>query len=249
MIADHDLPPRALFLMSTSSCFSLRRSSCSSSLTSMVLFVNTTSTKQKGRHKQHLQTALGGYPVLIVTNMKRNVGAISLASVCLLSSCLNYGSALVPPTYASHRAIRVALRAGVNGDDPINGDIPVNGEVPINGDAIYNRFVNEPTGYSTDSGYSPFLTKREQRNRKREEDEKEQNEDGYEGRKQSFMRRLLGLPQAAWERVLPERAQEPGTLILVRHGESLWNRNQTFTGWADADLSEKGVREVEHAAR
>jgi len=42
---------------------------------------------------------------------------------------------------------------------------------------------------------------------------------------------------------------EPGTLILVRHGESSWNANKTFTGWADPDLSVQGYREVEHAAR
>lgn len=42
---------------------------------------------------------------------------------------------------------------------------------------------------------------------------------------------------------------EPGTLILVRHGESVWNANKTFTGWADPDMSERGFREVEHAAR
>ena len=42
---------------------------------------------------------------------------------------------------------------------------------------------------------------------------------------------------------------QPGTLILVRHGESLWNFNKTFTGWCDVDLSDLGTREVEHAAR
>ena len=42
---------------------------------------------------------------------------------------------------------------------------------------------------------------------------------------------------------------QPGNLILVRHGESEWNANKTFTGWADPDLSEQGVRETEHAAR
>lgn len=46
-----------------------------------------------------------------------------------------------------------------------------------------------------------------------------------------------------------KRRKEPGTLILVRHGESLWNANKTFTGWSDPDLSEQGKREVEHAAR
>ena len=42
---------------------------------------------------------------------------------------------------------------------------------------------------------------------------------------------------------------KPGTLILVRHGESEWNFNGTFTGWVDVDLSARGQRELEHAAR
>lgn len=45
------------------------------------------------------------------------------------------------------------------------------------------------------------------------------------------------------------QSRPPGTLILVRHGESLWNFNKTFTGWCDVDLSDLGTREVEHAAR
>lgn len=34
------------------------------------------------------------------------------------------------------------------------------------------------------------------------------------------------------------------TLVLVRHGESEWNRENRFTGWTDVDLSEKGVEEA-----
>ena len=41
----------------------------------------------------------------------------------------------------------------------------------------------------------------------------------------------------------------PGTLILVRHGESEWNSAKKFTGWTDVDLNQRGKREVEHAAR
>lgn len=41
----------------------------------------------------------------------------------------------------------------------------------------------------------------------------------------------------------------PGTLILVRHGESEWNHRKLFTGWVDVDLSERGIQEIEHAAR
>jgi len=37
-------------------------------------------------------------------------------------------------------------------------------------------------------------------------------------------------------------------LVLLRHGESIWNRDNRFTGWADVDLSEKGVGEAHRAA-
>ncbi|MFI7679937.1 phosphoglyceromutase [Actinophytocola sp. NPDC049390] len=35
-----------------------------------------------------------------------------------------------------------------------------------------------------------------------------------------------------------------GTLILLRHGESLWNAENLFTGWVDVALSEKGTAEA-----
>tara|TARA_B100000676_G_scaffold287424_1_gene317940 strand:- start:1037 stop:1639 length:603 start_codon:yes stop_codon:yes gene_type:complete len=38
-----------------------------------------------------------------------------------------------------------------------------------------------------------------------------------------------------------------GRLILIRHGQSVWNAENRFTGWTDVDLSEKGVREAERA--
>jgi 2,3-bisphosphoglycerate-dependent phosphoglycerate mutase len=37
-------------------------------------------------------------------------------------------------------------------------------------------------------------------------------------------------------------------LVLLRHGESIWNRENRFTGWTDVDLSEKGVAEAKRAA-
>lgn len=37
-------------------------------------------------------------------------------------------------------------------------------------------------------------------------------------------------------------------LVLLRHGESTWNRENRFTGWTDVDLSETGVREAQRAA-
>ena len=39
------------------------------------------------------------------------------------------------------------------------------------------------------------------------------------------------------------------SLILIRHGESVWNRAQRFTGWADIDLTEVGVAQMQIAGR
>jgi 2,3-bisphosphoglycerate-dependent phosphoglycerate mutase len=39
------------------------------------------------------------------------------------------------------------------------------------------------------------------------------------------------------------------TLVLLRHGESTWNKDNRFTGWTDVDLSEQGLAEAREAAR
>jgi 2,3-bisphosphoglycerate-dependent phosphoglycerate mutase len=39
------------------------------------------------------------------------------------------------------------------------------------------------------------------------------------------------------------------TLVLLRHGESVWNRENRFTGWTDVDLSERGLEEARAAGR
>ena len=38
-------------------------------------------------------------------------------------------------------------------------------------------------------------------------------------------------------------------LVLLRHGESIWNKENRFTGWTDVDLSEKGIREAKQAGQ
>jgi len=38
-------------------------------------------------------------------------------------------------------------------------------------------------------------------------------------------------------------------VVLLRHGESVWNKKNFFTGWTDVDLSEKGVEEAHTAAK
>jgi len=38
-------------------------------------------------------------------------------------------------------------------------------------------------------------------------------------------------------------------IVLLRHGESTWNKENRFTGWTDVDLSEKGVSEGHRAGK
>lgn len=38
-------------------------------------------------------------------------------------------------------------------------------------------------------------------------------------------------------------------LVLLRHGESTWNRENKFTGWTDVELSEKGKQEAHNAGK
>lgn len=38
-------------------------------------------------------------------------------------------------------------------------------------------------------------------------------------------------------------------LVLVRHGESVWNKENRFTGWTDVELSENGIKEAKEAGR
>ena len=66
-------------------------------------------------------------------------------------------------------------------------------------------------------------------------------DDGY-GSKQSIASNTKWLEQF-------EKPADPGTLILIRHGESGWNKRELFTGWVDVDMSDRGVLEIEHAAR
>lgn len=38
-------------------------------------------------------------------------------------------------------------------------------------------------------------------------------------------------------------------LVLLRHGESIWNKEDRFTGWTDVDLSDRGIDEAKQAGK
>lgn len=131
---------------------------------------------------------------------------------------------------------------------------------------ISSVFFNSPpqeiirNGYSMPGkkdGYSAFLERTEPRWMKKmnkleryEKGDKDMEEDGYgqmQRRQQTLLQKALRIPYNVARAAirLVERKpllKEPGTLILVRHGESEWNRNKTFTGWADPGTT-TGARE------
>ncbi len=47
----------------------------------------------------------------------------------------------------------------------------------------------------------------------------------------------------------PEGPRSVHKLVLLRHGESTWNKENRFTGWTDVDLSERGREEAREAGR
>jgi len=38
-------------------------------------------------------------------------------------------------------------------------------------------------------------------------------------------------------------------VVLLRHGESIWNSQNRFTGWVDVDLSALGIKEAKKPAK
>jgi len=56
--------------------------------------------------------------------------------------------------------------------------------------------------------------------------------------------RSTGSIAAAIARRSAVRRNRPATLVLLRHGQSVWNANPTFTGWCDAPLTARGVSEA-----
>ena len=45
------------------------------------------------------------------------------------------------------------------------------------------------------------------------------------------------------------QSKKISTLVLVRHGQSQWNKENLFTGWKDPDLTDKGVDEAINAGK
>jgi len=70
-------------------------------------------------------------------------------------------------------------------------------------------------------------------------------------RLQHEIRSRLGGNKHSASPMSDRKSEEPlpmdSVLVLVRHGESEWNRLNIFTGWQDVDLSEEGVAEAHRA--
>lgn len=57
----------------------------------------------------------------------------------------------------------------------------------------------------------------------------------------NFGRQGLALGEKVLNREMAAQKMSKHTLVLIRHGESLWNEKNLFTGWYDVGLSEKGI--------
>eukprot|EP00980_Cylindrotheca_fusiformis_P031553 scaffold26550_cov122-Cylindrotheca_fusiformis.AAC.6 len=82
-------------------------------------------------------------------------------------------------------------------------------------------------------GYSRYLSQRDDRKQQVASEVKQHTKMWRKG-----MRKLT-----------PRRKTKPGALILLRCCESMYNRNNTFTGWLDPRLSERGIEQSKHVGR
>jgi len=148
--------------------------------------------------------------------------------------------------------------------------IKYNGYSMTSGSSEYSRYLygqnrmKSKLNFGIDSTKNLIRRKMKQKKKKTAMDTNDMNEDGYNemrrpsksniyDRKMSpMLKRVVKKPIKVLKKIISKQRETqitPGTLILVRHGESTWNKNKTFTGWADPDLTLQGTREVEHAAR
>ena len=105
--------------------------------------------------------------------------------------------------------------------------------------------------YSEKEGYSRYIVSNRRKNkvlrmRDRMLKDLRRARDGEDSNFEAVLDDTL--PFLKWG--LRRKSTEPGTLVLIRSGESEWNVESRFIGWAgDPDLTDRGRREMEHAAR
>ena len=68
---------------------------------------------------------------------------------------------------------------------------------------------------------------------------------GFSGSRHSLLSPRAAVSATAKEDLEPVH----GRLVLVRHGQSEWNRANLFTGWVDVDLTEQGIAEAREAGK
>lgn len=52
-------------------------------------------------------------------------------------------------------------------------------------------------------------------------------------------------PKAEAPKAEEPKAKKTYKIVMIRHGESAWNKENRFCGWFDADLSDKGNKGIE----
>ena len=49
--------------------------------------------------------------------------------------------------------------------------------------------------------------------------------------------------------IIKQRFSSAYRLVMLRHGESVWNKENRFTGWKDVELSKEGIEEAKIAGK
>ena len=132
--------------------------------------------------------------------------------------------------------------------DPTNSDSSSTATVTVTTTTTTKSTNSLQSGYDTTDGYERFLYSKSKKKKNKRQDLSlrrkitfqtfdDGNDDGYEdmmkkGKKRPLVQNLLLTPFKIGMKVTKKMfssVPEPGTLILVRHGESEWNMNKTFT--------------------
>eukprot|EP01125_Pyxidicula_operculata_P006619 TRINITY_DN2284_c1_g1_i2.p1 TRINITY_DN2284_c1_g1~~TRINITY_DN2284_c1_g1_i2.p1 ORF type:complete len:629 (-),score=173.96 TRINITY_DN2284_c1_g1_i2:156-2042(-) len=104
--------------------------------------------------------------------------------------------------------------------------------------------------YSTPS-QKPRLSLNTDRKKKNKEQESTSSTSTSTTNQDSYIQQQAQLQQQQHQdsNIQQQSTQMIHRLVLLRHGESVWNKENRFTGWTDVDLSEQGVKEAHRAGQ
>ena len=171
--------------------------------------------------------------------MARGVFLLLILQCKTVVWCLVLPQNLLSTRDSSRRSMHMPLRSNFQDTEDEDSEKVWFVGSSLNGDGKINGYTNSN---NNNYAYSAFLERSEPQWMKifkgrRASENIGIDEDGYAvdmNDKLALVKKAIRLPLKGMKSVLRRKpGNKPGTLILVRHGESQWNKNKTFTGWAD----------------